>query len=466
MPEHNPHPHHHHSAHQHPHHSEGPHHAGHKRSHFSDTIPNDGHPHGHSRHPGDATLEVKAIVVGHIIEECVRQGLSMRDTAQVIAIARLESGFNPDAAAPESSAAGVGQIINKTGEHYSLGEHNRFDIHDNVHALVSYYRDSKELAHAHGQSDAFIYKYYHDGPSVEHGGLALSHHEVMPFVKEYTTMLEQPASSFAESTKMLASATRAGSHVSYAEHSPTGNDGTHELRHQPHAAHFELAADHGTGIQHREPQHIASAEAVHVAQGTSHTHGVTRVEGHPHNLRPDEPLRVANSTHSEHPGFDVASARLSLEQALAKHLEEKGFDHASVAQASDLAHALQEGVGARALGHDVVVIHKQGEALATVASAQEALDITRPGDSVLSLKAVDHVATHGLDSAAVAALRENTSHHGAGSSDLELAHVAQANEMPAATAGPLLNPAQAVAFVDTPPTQPVPPPPEHVYEMA
>ncbi len=140
---------------------------------------------GNSRVWGDASPEVQSAVVDKIIESCERKGLSTRDTAYVLAIARVESGFNPDACAGTTSAAGLGQFIDKTGKHYGVNNANRWDVDKQADALVMHYLDNKRLAVARGHGDEYIYKYHHDGPSKDYGGLGISEKRVMPYAKQY-----------------------------------------------------------------------------------------------------------------------------------------------------------------------------------------------------------------------------------------------------------------------------------------
>ena len=141
--------------------------------------------HGNSRRWGDATPEVQSRVIDTIIESAREKGLTPRETAHVLAIARVESGFNPDAAAGTTSASGLGQFIDKTGNHYHLNNRNRFDVGAQSDALVDHYIDNRTLAHKRGQGEEYIYKYHHDGPTRDYGGLTLSEKKVMPYVDKY-----------------------------------------------------------------------------------------------------------------------------------------------------------------------------------------------------------------------------------------------------------------------------------------
>lgn len=146
---------------------------------------------GNSRIWGDATPEVQSRAIDSLTEASRAAGLGVRDTAHVLAIARIESGFNPDAAAGTSSASGLGQFIDKTGEAYGLDDTNRFDVDAQASALVAHFIDNRALAQRRGQDEAYIYKYHHDGPAQDYGGLALSQTKVMPLLEDYTRFVEQ-----------------------------------------------------------------------------------------------------------------------------------------------------------------------------------------------------------------------------------------------------------------------------------
>ena len=146
---------------------------------------------GNSRAPGDASPEVLNYVKGTIVEVAKAKGLGLEDTAMILAIAHHESGFNPSAAAPTTSAHGVGQFINKTGEAYKLTDDNRWDVNAQVDALVSHYIDNKELAEKKGKEGMeWIYAYHHDGPSLAYGGHGIAKKHVMPRYKPYLKWLQ------------------------------------------------------------------------------------------------------------------------------------------------------------------------------------------------------------------------------------------------------------------------------------
>lgn len=107
-----------------------------------------------------------------------------------IAIMRIESGFNIDASAGTTSAAGYGQFVRKTGKAYGITDNNIWDFVIQVSALINHTLDNKDLAKIKNQSDDYIYAYHHDGPSLAFGGLKLSREKVMPFVDKIEPLVE------------------------------------------------------------------------------------------------------------------------------------------------------------------------------------------------------------------------------------------------------------------------------------
>jgi hypothetical protein len=146
---------------------------------------------GNSRIWGDASPEVQSRVIDGLIEASRDAGLDARRTALVLAIVRVESGFNPDAAAGTTSASGLGQFIDRTGSAYGINDASRFDVQQQSRAVVAHCIDNLRLAHSRGQGDEYIYKYHHDGPTRDYGGLALSNREVMPYLDGYERFVRE-----------------------------------------------------------------------------------------------------------------------------------------------------------------------------------------------------------------------------------------------------------------------------------
>ena len=146
---------------------------------------------GSSRVWGDAPPATQAAAIGALVRASHAAHLDNHQTALVLAIARTESGFNPDAAAGTTSASGLGQFVDRTGTAYGLGNANRWSVDDQATALVHHFLDNQRLARSRHQGDEYIYKYHHDGPSSDYGGLAISTREVMPRAAAYEALLNQ-----------------------------------------------------------------------------------------------------------------------------------------------------------------------------------------------------------------------------------------------------------------------------------
>ena len=112
------------------------------------------------------------------------------DIALTLAIARVESGFNPDAAAGTTSAHGLGQFVDQTGEGYGLTDENRWDVNEQARALVAHTQDNIERAEKNGRGREYVYAYHHDGPSLKYGGLAIGRANVTPRVASFLKLVE------------------------------------------------------------------------------------------------------------------------------------------------------------------------------------------------------------------------------------------------------------------------------------
>jgi hypothetical protein len=122
-----------------------------------------------------------------------------------------------------------------------------------------------------------------------------------------------------------------------------------------------------------------------------------------------------------------AGAIVSLEQALTAHMTEKGFDAHSVAKAPALARMISEDDGHRGPDASALVLHREGEVLASVASRREAQAFATAGESVLAMDKLEAVARHGLDTDAVAFVRGLAPERTAAHTDLEVFQAAPAN---------------------------------------
>ena len=146
---------------------------------------------GNSRVWGDALPEAQSKVIDGLISSSERVNLSPRQIAYVLATARVESGFNPDAAAGTTSAYGLGQFTKDTAAAYGMNSANHDDLRVQADALVAHYQDNAALARSRGKGEEYIYKYHHDGPSKEYGGLDIARREVTPYLDRYERFVQE-----------------------------------------------------------------------------------------------------------------------------------------------------------------------------------------------------------------------------------------------------------------------------------
>jgi hypothetical protein len=144
---------------------------------------------GNSRIWGDASHDVQRQVINAIIVAAKKEGFNVRRIALLLAMTKIESGFNPDAAAGTTSACGLGQFIKKTGLKYGLNEQNRFEVGPSIKALIGYFKDNEDIVKKNDKPDYFVYKYHHDGPYQESGGTALATNEFAPVAAAYEKAL-------------------------------------------------------------------------------------------------------------------------------------------------------------------------------------------------------------------------------------------------------------------------------------
>ena len=150
---------------------------------------------GNSRVWSDANNEVKLRSINQIIDEAIRQKLSLFETSLALSVGFIESGFNPDAASHSTSASGLGQVINKTGAAYGLNDENRFNIEEGAFALVSEIksdvsRSKAELSSANNQEIAAAsYARYHDGIKVTEETLNYSRSKIPNLLEKFTEFL-------------------------------------------------------------------------------------------------------------------------------------------------------------------------------------------------------------------------------------------------------------------------------------
>lgn len=144
-------------------------------SFYSAPIVRNGQPRGNSRIWGDASHETQRASIEAIRSAARAAGMTLDQEAMVLAIARHESGFNPDAAAGTTSAHGLGQFIRATGAAYGLTDASRWDIHAQAKALVAHTMDNFEAVQRKGLGPEYVYARHHDGSfDNRYGGLDIA----------------------------------------------------------------------------------------------------------------------------------------------------------------------------------------------------------------------------------------------------------------------------------------------------
>jgi putative chitinase len=162
-----------------------------KHSHFNDPISIRENM-GNSRIWADANENVKLNSINQILDEAIKQKMSLHEAIFALSVAHTESGFNPDAAAGSTSASGLGQFINKTGELYGLNSNNRFNIEDNARALVSLLKNNlKESKNEVNENDIFIqaYSHYHDGTNVSSQTQKFASNKIPSLMDKFTNYI-------------------------------------------------------------------------------------------------------------------------------------------------------------------------------------------------------------------------------------------------------------------------------------
>ena len=165
-------------------------------SRFAEPISSDSPYSGYSRRWGDASLDIQRTAVQILLGEAANTEMPNDLTALMLATARVESGFNPDAAAGSTSAGGLGQFIDSTAKAYGVGGLERFSLADGARALAQFtldnYRRALALCSDMPRSCVLEHTYalHHDGPSLKHGGLEIARTQVMPWAQRYQSWIE------------------------------------------------------------------------------------------------------------------------------------------------------------------------------------------------------------------------------------------------------------------------------------
>ena len=111
-----------------------------------------------------------------VLFQARRAGLSIEDQAVLLATVEVESGFNPMAKAPTTTACGLFQFVKATGQAYNLAQADCMDPSANAKAGIAHYLDNynrtvaNQVSHLEGPEKVFktyelSYYLHHDGPN-------------------------------------------------------------------------------------------------------------------------------------------------------------------------------------------------------------------------------------------------------------------------------------------------------------
>lgn len=133
---------------------------------------------GLSRIHGDASPQVQDRIIDILVEIGARYKLPYRDIAHMLLFCKIESGFNPDAAAGTTSAAGLGQYTKATVEEAAKPEISKkrlgfvleldgyvFDAERGAYGIALSYMFAKERAIKYFGKDyeKHLYLFHHEG---------------------------------------------------------------------------------------------------------------------------------------------------------------------------------------------------------------------------------------------------------------------------------------------------------------
>ena len=162
-------------------------------SNYNQSIPRDtARLGGYSRNWGDASTATQTTVMKKIVDASI--DLQPEDRAILLGIARLESGFNPDAAATATSASGVFQFIKSTGYALGLTKETVFDADANIQAGIRLYRSNLKTVQnkypnlSPNERAVKLYALHHDGPSLKSGGAEIAREKLLPYLEKFRTI--------------------------------------------------------------------------------------------------------------------------------------------------------------------------------------------------------------------------------------------------------------------------------------
>ncbi len=147
-----------------------------------------------ARDKAPVSIQTKNEIINKIIVASQNNGLSRHDTAYVLSMVELESGFNPNAANPQSSASGLGQFIDSTGKTRGITNENRWEVDTQINALVQQYIINKAVAERNTLGEAGIYGAHHDGAGgvlkSDAPGIELAIFKVLPQIGKYEQLID------------------------------------------------------------------------------------------------------------------------------------------------------------------------------------------------------------------------------------------------------------------------------------
>jgi hypothetical protein len=164
-----------------------------------------------------------------------------------------------------------------------------------------------------------------------------------------------------------------------------------------------------------------SAEAARPEISAKAESGSPPVPQRPAEAANSAPQAVTAASPAPAPVSQQSSNRVTLAQAMTEHLQAKGFDREVTSLAPEIAKAVSDNAATRPANQTLVVLHKQGENVATATSENGLNSVLRQGDSVLNARTLEHIQEKGLDVQAIERLRAAAPEAMAGKSSLEVA---------------------------------------------
>lgn len=139
---------------------------------------------GYGRGAGQASDATQREVMLKIAQ--ASDHLPMIDRALLLSIAKVESGFNPDAAATSTSASGVFQLVKRTANSLGLEQKDVFDADRNVEAGIKLFEENSALVSrkypqlSGTERSVMLYAIHHDGPGLQYGGEKIARERIIP----------------------------------------------------------------------------------------------------------------------------------------------------------------------------------------------------------------------------------------------------------------------------------------------